>query len=125
MAPMDLGSKLTLAFALLWLVPCVGWFIAMTKRQSRSQSQRRKLLETGTAATAVIVSVDTTGPYYGDVPHLRFNLQVSLPGQSPYAATALGCFRQLDYPRLQPGSTVEIRVDARDNSLVAVIGDNP
>jgi hypothetical protein len=113
-----------LAVNALWLVP---FTVSMGKKglaARRNREQRRqRLLATGLPATAVVVQVAETGPYYDRTPHLSFRLRVKAADGPDFEASAKGFFRRSDYPRLQPGAEVEVRFAPDDRRIVAVVGD--
>jgi hypothetical protein len=102
-----------------WLIPVVR----MLRRNAAKRAHRQRLLATGRSAPAVVLTVQEVGPYYNRIPHLSFTLRVEPEGEPSFPATALGFFRMIDYPRLQPGGRVEVRFDPADRSIVAVVGE--
>lgn len=46
------------------------------------------------------------------------DLSVHPEGGEPYAATAFWEVRDLDFPRLQPGSALEVKIDATDPRVI-------
>ncbi len=117
------GALVVILVNLAWFVPFVVIMIGRARAQSRRRDHRRRLLQTGELAPAVILEVTETGPWYSGVPHLSFKLRVEPREGPPFEATALGFFRQLDFARLQPGGRVEVRFDPSDRAQVAVEGD--
>lgn len=107
-----------IALNLAWLIPLILYF----RRANKARDERRRILETGVPAEAEILKVDEVGPYYSRVPHLLFALRVHVDPRTVFETTAKGFFRQLDYPRLQPGMRVEVRFDPATRA-VAVVGD--
>ena len=51
---------------------------------------------------------------------VTFQLEVHAPGRAPYAATATTIVSQLAIPRIQPGSTIQVRIDPADPNRVVV-----
>lgn len=119
---MDTGAIAVIAVNVAWLVPFIYFMSRNAIRANKNRDERRRILETGIPGEASIVKVEETGPYYSRTPHLVFDLRVHVDGQPPFDATAKGFFRQLDYPRLQPGMRVEVRFDPATRA-VAVVGD--
>ena len=120
---MSVGAVVVILINVAWLVPFVFFMVRMSRREDASRAERRRILGAGAAANAVVRSIEQTGPYYNHVPHLEVRLEVARPGAAPYEATARAFFPIIDYPRLQPGCTVEVRVDAGDPTKVALVGD--
>lgn len=119
---MDTGGIVVIALNVAWLVPFIYFMVRMVRRAAKDRNERARILETGIPASAAILRTDETGPYYNRVPHLVLELRVEVPGQPPFDATAKGFFRQIDYPRLQPGLRVDVRFDPATRQ-VAVVGD--
>ncbi len=113
---------------ILTVVACsVGFFVTIGVLGSRAMARasqrdlRERVLATGVSAHATILKVVETGPSYNRVPHLLFTLRVEWSGE-PFEATAKAFFRQIDYPRLQPGMHVEVKLDPATRE-VALVGD--
>jgi hypothetical protein len=119
----DTGSIVIIAINVAWLVPFIYFMGRMLRRAGKERDERARVLEIGVPAHAVIQKVDETGPYYGRVPHLVLTLRIEAQDRPPFDATAKGFFRQIDFPRFQPGSRVEVRFDPADPTRVAVVGD--
>lgn len=120
---MDTGSIVILVFTALWLIPLLIFLARKGMSAGKDRDRRRRILETGRPATAIVLSVSEVGPYYSRVPHLSFRLRVTPPGEPPFEARARGFFHTIDFPRLQPQAQVEVRFDPADRSAVAVVGD--
>ncbi|MBS2012729.1 MAG: hypothetical protein JST00_07580 [Deltaproteobacteria bacterium] len=119
---MDTGSIVVIGLNVAWLVPFVYFMGRMMRRAAKERDERAAILATGIPAEAGIVKVNEVGPYYKRVPHLVLSLRVHMEGQAPFDATVKGFFRQIDFPRFQPGARVEVRVDPATRR-VAVVGD--
>ena len=90
---------------------------------NRNRDERRRLLETGQPATAVVLETSEGGPYYSGVPHLDLRVRVTPASGSPFEASARGFFRLSELARFQPGATIEVRFEVADLSRVAIVGD--
>lgn len=120
---MSTGDLVLVAVNLAWIVPFIVIMAKKGAAARKDRDHRRMLLETGHAAPAVVLKVTEVGPWYGKVPHLAFELRVEPEGEPPFPSSAKGFFRQIDYPRLQPGSRVEVRYAPADRARCAVHGD--
>ena len=108
---------------LAWLVPFVYVMRKQSKKEDESRAVRKRILESGHPAHAVVVSVAESGPSYNRVPHLDFTLQVEPTNEPAFRSSARGFFRMIDFARMQPGSRIEVRFDPADRSTVAIVGD--
>jgi hypothetical protein len=72
---------------------------------------------------ATIVSLREGGPYINDRPTITMELDVELPGREQYRAQARQVVGRLVIGRLQPGTTIPVRVDPKE--LANVIVDEP
>lgn len=93
---------------------------AMIDRMS-GVAEARRLQETGLPATATVVKVWDTGITVNDDPVIGLEVEVSRGDGSVYTATIpKSLVSRIDVSRFQPGSTVEVRIDPGDASLVAL-----
>jgi hypothetical protein len=72
------------------------------------------LMANGRQGTATITAVRQTGMLVNDNPQIEMDLQISLDGTSPYAATHRQVVALIAIPGFQPGATVPVRVDPQD-----------
>jgi len=79
-----------------------------------------QLLQTGTAGTAAITGLTQTGMYMNENPQIRMQLLVSLPGQTPYAASHTEIVPLMLLGRLTSGAPLSVRVDPMDLNRIAV-----
>ena len=86
----------------------------------RRAASTDQLLTTGTAGTAQITGLTQTGMYFNENPQIRMNLLISLPGQTPYAATHTEIVPLMLLGRLSSGNPLAVRVDPMDLNRVAV-----
>jgi hypothetical protein len=78
------------------------------------------LLRTGTAATATILDVATTGTEMNHDPQVRLTLQVKPAGQPPFTAVTHRFVSIVEIPRVQPGCEVAVRFDPANPARVAI-----
>lgn len=79
-----------------------------------------RLLQTGLAGSAAITGLTQTGMYFNENPQVRMQLLISLPGQTPYAATHTEVVPLILLGRLTSGAPLAVRVDPADLNRVAV-----
>jgi hypothetical protein len=77
----------------------------------------------GLSGHATIVSLREGGPYVNDRPTITMELDVELPGRERYRAQTQQVVGRLVIGRLQPGTTIPVRVDPKD--VANVIVDEP
>jgi hypothetical protein len=65
----------------------------------------------GRQGNATITAVRQTGMYVNENPQVEMDLQVTVDGIAPYAATHRQVIAQIAIPQFQPGATVPVRVD--------------
>lgn len=81
----------------------------------------RKLIATGIPGTAVVLDVRDTGVTINHTTAvLEARLQVTIPGQAPYEATAEVKMGRMSWGGLQPGMTVPVKVDPQNPARVAI-----
>jgi hypothetical protein len=78
------------------------------------------LLQTGTAGSATITGLTQTGMYFNENPQVRMQLLVTLPGQTPYAASHTEIVPLMLLGRLTSGAPLQVRVDPMDLNRIAV-----
>jgi hypothetical protein len=78
-------------------------------------------LANGTPAAAVVTSLEMTGTVINDMYYVcRIGLQVSLPGQPPYAAMTKQSVPITHMARVNPGAAIGVKVDQVDRSKVVI-----
>lgn len=106
--------------AVLIVLAAMAGGCAMVDRMS-GVAEARRLQETGLPATAIIVEVWDTGITVNDDPVIGLEIEVSRADGSVYAVTIpKSLVSRIDIPRFQPGSTVSVRIDPADSSIVAL-----
>ncbi len=86
----------------------------------RSARGRAQLLATGLAGTARITSVRQTNVMVNNQPVIAFELLIAVPGRPEYAARYREVVPLIRLGRIQPGTTVAVRVDPARPERVAI-----
>lgn len=79
------------------------------------------LLETGEQATATVLKIENTGMSVNDNPAVHLALEVQRNDREPYTAVITTVVDIVALPRVQPGCTVNVRVNAAHPEEVAVV----
>ncbi len=82
--------------------------------------QQQALLTTGTQGKATVKSFSDTGTLVNFNPQVVLDLEVTCPGQDPYAAQLTTAVPQVYLAQLQPGASVGVRVDPSNPSSIAI-----
>ena len=88
--------------------------------EERKQVQQR-VLATGTPGSAKVLRIRQTGRMQGRNPEVHFTLQVEHPQFGSYQAEVTTFVEMVAIPRVQPGQTLEVRVDSADRSRLALV----
>jgi hypothetical protein len=83
---------------------------------------KQKVLQTGAAATATIVSIRDTGTRINDDPVVGIRLQVQPAGAPAFQAEVKETVSILQIPLFQPGAQLDVKYDPADQSRVAIVG---
>lgn len=86
----------------------------------RRAASTDQLLTTGIAGQATITGMTQTGMYLNDQPQISMQLLVSLPNQTPYAASHHEFVPLMLLGRLTSGAPLAVRVDPMDLNKIAV-----
>jgi len=86
----------------------------------RNRARTQNLLQTGTPASAVIVSIEDTGWRINDQPQAKVTLQVTPPDRPPFQAVIKQVFDVFDLGSLQPGAPAQVRFDPNDTSKIVI-----
>ncbi len=97
----------------LVLAGLVVWVVVGEGRHAR-------LRATGLAASARVVAARQTGTWVNNNPEVALDLEVSVPGRAPYAATLKAVVPQLNLVAVQPGATLAVRVAPDDAGRLAL-----
>jgi hypothetical protein len=83
--------------------------------------QNRRLMNSGSHATARILTATQTGTYINENPVVHFTLEVRPASGQPFDAEAEQLVNQMQIPRFQPGEHVQVRYDP--DTLEVTISD--
>jgi len=86
----------------------------------RNRARTQNLLQTGTPAPAVIVSIEDTGWRINDQPQAKVTLQVTPPDRPPFQAVIKQVFNVFDLGSLAPGAPAQVRFDPNDTSKIVI-----
>ena len=76
----------------------------------------------GIPAEARVRSITPTGWRINKVPQYAIELDVSLPGEAPYAVSLKKAIHDIDRQLYEPGSMLHVKVDPEDRSRVVLTG---
>jgi hypothetical protein len=79
-----------------------------------------QLRRNGVAATARVVAVKQTGTWSGNNPEVDLSLEISRPGEAPYAHTLRTVVPVVNAPAVQPGTVIRLKIDANDRSRIVI-----
>ena len=85
-------------------------FYLMRNNQKRAQ----ELIEKGTQGEATILSLEDTGMRVNDNPRVRVELEVRMPGMSPYKVAKSVTIPLIRLSQVQVGTVVPVMVDMSD-----------
>jgi hypothetical protein len=111
-----------MAIILVLVVALVAVAVGPLLMRERDQ---RQLLETGTDATAEIVSLEDTGDRMNENPIVQLDVMVHPEGGEPYKATIVTDLSVVDLQNYRVGVKVRVRYDDADPSKVALVGPLP
>jgi hypothetical protein len=113
-----------------WIIGIVGAVIALLVMWRviggllKGQALDKKLLQTGVAAPAQVLSVQATGASvsYGGhrQPQVAMAVQVHPQGGQPYQAQLVAYVSELQIPQVQPGAILQIRYDRNNPQVMAI-----
>jgi hypothetical protein len=89
----------------------------------RPQVQRNRLVKSGTTAWATVLSIQETGwTVQGNYGQAKLQLSVERPdGSAPYEVETRALINRFDIPQYQPGTRLQVVIDARDPHKVAIV----
>lgn len=79
------------------------------------------LLATGEPATARVIKIQNTGMSINDNPAVHLGLEVQRQDREPYIAVITTVVDIVALPRVQPGCSVDVRVNRENPEEVAVV----
>ena len=86
----------------------------------RNRAKTQNLLQNGTPASAVIVSIEDTGWRINDQPQAKVTLQVTPSDRPPFQAVIKQVFDVFDLGSLQPGAPAQVRFDPNNPSKIVI-----
>ena len=89
----------------------------------RPQLRRNRLVKSGTAAWATILSIQETGwTVQGNYGQAKLRLSVEPPdGSAPYEVETRALINRFDIPAYQPGTRVQVLIDPRGSRAVTIV----
>ena len=84
--------------------------------------EEQRILEEGTAATAVIRDIRETGNMYNHKPEVELTLEIARPDGTTFTGRALSVFSAVQAVKYPTGTTVHVKYDPADQSKVVFIG---
>ncbi len=114
LAPSFVNSFIWIAVAItLATLAVVGGLIFYARRAVRGMMQGdQKLLTYGLPGTGLVLAVRDTGTTINNIyAVIEVRLRVSLPGRADYEAAARTMLGRLNFGAIQPGMTLNLRVD--------------
>lgn len=93
---------------------------AMMGDMQAEGQKAQHLMANGRVGSATITAIRQTGMFVNENPQIEMDLQVSLDGTAPYAATHRQVVAMIAIPSFQPGATVPVRVDPQDPQSLIV-----
>jgi hypothetical protein len=112
-------SRKLLAFLLMTLVAVIALGVGPSLYESRKRS---RILRSGEAATATVLSVTDTGNRYNHNPEVEMVLEVQREGMPSYHAVVTWVVSQVEVGNYRQGVTVNVRVDRDAPDDVVVVG---
>ncbi len=109
-----------IAFGILsgiWGFTSAMWSI-FTLGDGTITEQAQSLVDTGVRASATVLSIRETGSWFNNRPEVHVELEVKPAGQPSYTAVSTFYIALVAIPRVQPGLTIEVLVDAADSARV-------
>jgi hypothetical protein len=79
-----------------------------------NQKRAQELVEKGTQGEATILSLEDTGMRINDNPRVRVELEVRMPGMSPYRVAKSVTIPLVRLSQVQVGAVVPVMVDMSD-----------
>lgn len=94
--------------------------LAQAKEALAGVQETQRVTATGVAGTARVLGVRDTGATLNDHPVCEVQLEVTVPGQAPYAATITQAIPRMQAPMLQAGTSLAVKVDPADRDSVVL-----
>jgi hypothetical protein len=84
------------------------------------EERARDLQINGRPGTATITALRRTGTFVNENPEVEMDLEVTVDGMTPYAATHRQVIAVIASPQFQPGSIVPVKVDPGEPTSLIV-----
>lgn len=94
-------------------------------RMARSVAKRRRLLDTGVAGVARLVSATQTSTTLNGQPYIKMTLEITVPGNPPYTVERGEFVPVLLLSRLTSGQPLPVKVDPARRSDLAILWNQP
>ena len=94
--------------------------LAQAKDAMAGIQETQRVTATGVPGTARVLAVTDTGATLNDHPVCEVQLEVTVPGQAPYATTIKQAIPRMQAPMLQPGTSLAVKVDPADRDVVVL-----
>ncbi len=115
------GNEAMIGIAVaMGVVVAVSVIVVAVRASAAARAGRKRIWETGAAATARVLAIGADGSSFNDHPNVDLQLEVTRDGGTPYKATVRALISQLAIPRIQPGCTIAVRVDPTDPGTMVV-----
>jgi hypothetical protein len=114
------GASLSLVITGVSLVPFGAIFFGIGFWLKKAAAKAERIRVHGIAGTGRVLGAGPTGLAINNVPQMRFDLSIQLPGRAPYNASTkmLGGMQLMMVMR--PGAEVPVRVDPQDLNEVII-----
>jgi hypothetical protein len=94
--------------------------MAAAQERMAQMTKQANLQATGVSCEATVDAIRETGMQINMEPVAELDLTVLPDGRPPYPATIQQAVSQFYIPRLQPGSTLSVKVDPNDPSSIFI-----
>jgi hypothetical protein len=116
-------SKIGAAVAVILLI-CVPYVIYGVYSAARgNSSEKQQLLQSGTPATAQVLSIKQTGTFINNNPQVEMSLRIQPPDGPPYERTTRYVVPIIHASALQANSVIKVRIDPANAERIAIDED--
>ena len=117
-----MATALVVLLGLLVLAGAVCLFVIRPgAADSFDFGHTQRTLQTGTPASATVLSLRDTGGRLNSNPAIEFQLEVQPPDGLVYTATTRAIISTVNLLRFQPGARIAVKFDPSDRSSVAIV----
>lgn len=117
------NGTLTGAAVVLAVLTVIAVVVTGARASGRAAAARDAVWATGTPATATVVRVDGTGATINNDLEVDLVVDVVVAGRPPHRATIRRYVSPLAIPRVQPGCSIDARVDPANPAAVVLDPD--